>query len=217
MSSQGVWQLQSVILRYSESGHSSRGLRFYLRHLLDTFQRRYPHVEVKTQHEQYELPSAIFSYLDGSKYDISLKDLEARHIDEIMQFHCNSSGGMEYMKHGQSKVWTTNRSIQGVWRPTQESQMVALSWFRTKDSLCKGRKLTPRSLPKYSGKSLNLNCEAVKGIGRWGDETIFPRGFDQQYLKDIFTRPFINHELANIKHGKDIARGAPCNGKDNQS
>ncbi|GFE54763.1 mitochondrial ribosomal protein L22 [Babesia ovis] len=200
MATRGVWQLQSVVLRYSETGHSSRGLRFYMRHLLDTFQRRYPHVEVKTQHEQYELPSALFSYLDGSKYDISLKDLEARHIEEIMQLHCNSAGGMEFLKHGQSRVWTTKRSIQGVWRPTQDSQSVALSWFKSKNSLSTGRKVTPRSLPKYSAKSLVLNCDAVKGNGRWGDETIFPRGFDQQYLKDIFTRPFIDNDLLRKPH-----------------
>ncbi|CDR95337.1 hypothetical protein, conserved [Babesia bigemina] len=194
MTSLGVWQLKSVLLRYSETGHSSRGLRFYMRHLLETFKWRHPHVDVKTQHEQYELPSALFSYLDGSKYDISLKDLEARHIEEIMTLHSNSAGGMEYMKHGQAKVWTTNRSIQGLWKPTHESQAVALAWFKSKDSLCTRRKITTRSLPKYSSKSLNLNCEAVKGNGRWGDETIFPRGFDQQYLKDIFTMPLINPE-----------------------
>ncbi|GIX64281.1 ribosomal protein L43, mitochondrial, putative [Babesia caballi] len=65
-----------------------------------------------------------------------------------------------------------------------------------------------RSLPKYSAKSLNLNCEAVKGNGRWGDETIFPRGFDQQYLKDIFTRPFINHELTRVQRGRDVVDAA---------
>ncbi|EDO06413.1 Mitochondrial ribosomal protein L51 / S25 / CI-B8 domain family protein [Babesia bovis T2Bo] len=206
MSTLGIWQLKSVVLKYSETGHSSRGVRYYLRHLLDTFQRRHPHVEVKTQHEQYELPSVLFSYLDGSKYNISLKDLEARHIEEIIQLHCNSAGGMEFLKHGGSRVWTTNRSIQGLWKPTQESQNVALSWFKSKDALSKGRKLTPRSLPKYSAKSLVLNCDAVKGNGRWGDEKVFPRGFDQQYLKDIFTRPFIDDEIARTRYTRECDR-----------
>ncbi|AFZ79157.1 hypothetical protein BEWA_020030 [Theileria equi strain WA] len=197
MTSLGVWQLQSIILRYSETGHSSRGLRFYLHHLLDTFQLRNPQIDVTVQHEQYELPSAIFKYRDGSKYEISLKDLEARHIEEIMQLHRNSCGSMEYMKHGRSKVWTTNRSIQGLWRPSLDSQTNALSWFKKRDS--GGRKLTHKSLPKYSSKSMNLCCESVKGNGRWGDESIFPKGWDQHYLKQIFCNPFLDEKLNTMR------------------
>ncbi|KAK2194400.1 Thioredoxin-like superfamily [Babesia duncani] len=72
MSSGGIWQLQSVLLRYSETGHSSRGLRYYLRHLLNSFQLRNPQIEITTQHEQYELPCAIFKYVAIPKLNVQL-------------------------------------------------------------------------------------------------------------------------------------------------
>uniref|UniRef100_A0A3B0N6R5 Large ribosomal subunit protein mL43 n=1 Tax=Theileria annulata TaxID=5874 RepID=A0A3B0N6R5_THEAN len=194
MSTNGIWQLKSIVLRYSETGHSSRGLRYYLRNLLHVFQIKNPQIDISVNHEQYELPLATFR--DGSKYEISLKDLEARHIDEILQFHRNSSGRMEYMKHGQSGVWTTNRSIQGLWKPTFSSQMNALSWFKRLSASKSPYRL--KTLPKYSSKSLNLCCEAVKDNGRWGDESIFPKGWDQNYLKQIFCHPFLNDSLNNL-------------------
>lgn len=44
MCERGVWQLKEVLLRYSETGYSSNGVRFYLKHLLPSWEQRNPQV-----------------------------------------------------------------------------------------------------------------------------------------------------------------------------
>lgn len=46
MCERGIWQLQQVLLRYSETGYSSSGVRFYLKHLLPSWEQRNPQVGV---------------------------------------------------------------------------------------------------------------------------------------------------------------------------
>ena len=55
----GTWHLRRVIIRYSETGGSSLGTRFYLRHLLPTWKERNPQVVVVTEHSKLDHPELL--------------------------------------------------------------------------------------------------------------------------------------------------------------
>lgn len=60
MATLGVWQLKKIRLRYSETGYSSTGIRYYMRHLLRDFTLQNPQIEITRVHEQFENPQATF-------------------------------------------------------------------------------------------------------------------------------------------------------------
>ncbi|KAF8820534.1 putative ribosomal protein l22/l43 [Cardiosporidium cionae] len=182
MCSRGVWQLRHVNIQYSETGHSSRGIRFYFRQLLPKWRERNSEIKVTTSHQQFEEPVASFQYIK-EKHDISLKDLNPRQIEEVLNLARNSESSNQYLRHGGPKVWTEKRSIQGLWQPSLQGQVKALGWFH--------RKRPPLRLPKYSAESLELSIQAIRGEGRWGSEREFPKGWDQMHLKDILGNPLI--------------------------
>lgn len=70
-----------------------------------------------------------------------------------------------------------------MWCPSIYSELNAISYLKKK-------KKNNIKLPKYTRESLNLNHDVIKGNGRWGNENLFPKGFDQKYLKNIFCFPF---------------------------
>eukprot|EP00386_Alphamonas_edax_P008106 GDKI01026703.1.p1 GENE.GDKI01026703.1~~GDKI01026703.1.p1 ORF type:complete len:202 (+),score=34.28 GDKI01026703.1:25-630(+) len=182
MCSRGVWQLKALQIRYSETGHSSRGVRFYFRHLLNKWKEKNPQVAVTTLHSQYEEPEMTCSFANDTTYTVALKMLKPRQIEVLMDLYRNSESGNEYLKHGGPKVWTDRRSIQGLWQPSLEGQVKALKWFH--------RKPLPPRMPKYSSTSTKLSLQAVRGEGRWGSEREYPKGWDQMHLKEIFEHPF---------------------------
>eukprot|EP00922_Rhytidocystis_sp_ex-Travisia-forbesii_P020631 GHVS01030323.1.p1 GENE.GHVS01030323.1~~GHVS01030323.1.p1 ORF type:complete len:249 (-),score=49.66 GHVS01030323.1:524-1270(-) len=182
MCSRGIWQLQQVTINYSETGHSSRGLRFFFRHLLDDWKKRNPQVTLRTTHNQYVEPFALFRFADGSSHREEFKQLTARQVEDVLALYRNSHSANLYLKHGGPKVYTTNRSIQGMWQPCMEGQLKALKWFY--------RKKPPMQLPKYSHGSLRLSFQVIAGDGRWGSEKEFPKGWDQFVLKRTFKKPF---------------------------
>eukprot|EP00921_Rhytidocystis_pertsovi_P009604 GHVQ01015505.1.p1 GENE.GHVQ01015505.1~~GHVQ01015505.1.p1 ORF type:complete len:199 (+),score=19.71 GHVQ01015505.1:337-933(+) len=184
MCSRGVWQLQNVTISYSETGHSSRGIRFYFRHLLNKWVQQNPQVQVKSKHNLYQEPFAWFNFADGSSHRECLKQLTPRQIEEVLNLYRNSHSSNLYLKHGGPKVWTEQRSIQGLWQPCREGQLKALKWFY--------RKRPPMKLPKYSNQSLKLSFQAITGDGRWGSEREFPKGWDQMHLRSTFQYPFEN-------------------------
>ncbi|GAW80523.1 ribosomal protein L43, mitochondrial [Plasmodium gonderi] len=183
MCSNGVYQLKKILLKYSETGHSSRNVRFFLRFILPDYKEENKHLNFEIQHEQYEEPLAIFEYINNSRYEISLKDIKSKHIVDIINLYKDSAGNSNFLKHGGPKVYSHRRSIQGLWCPSIYSELNAISYLKKK-------KKNNIKLPKYTRESLNLNHDVIKGNGRWGNEKLFPKGFDQRYLKNIFCFPF---------------------------
>ncbi|CDI86321.1 hypothetical protein, conserved [Eimeria praecox] len=114
MCERGVWQLQQVLLRYSETGYSSSGVRFYLKHLLPSWEQRNPQVEVVLQQDKYEQPQATFVFKSGARSEIPLENLQPRQVEELLQLHRDSSGPNNFLRHGGPKVWTERRSIQAI-------------------------------------------------------------------------------------------------------
>ncbi|EPR59955.1 putative mitochondrial ribosomal protein l22/l43 [Toxoplasma gondii TgCatPRC2] len=199
MASRGgtLWHLKEVVIQYSASGNSSQGLRFFFRHLLHRWKQRNPQVQVHTVENKYEAPKATFKYLGertDSRCETPLKDLSPGQIEQILDLHRNSKGDNRFLKHGGPRTWTERRSIQGLWRPSLPSQLIALKWFR--------RKRPPMRLPKYSPLSLSLSIQAIRGHGRWGSEREFPRGWDQLHLKDILGSPLRSEEPAEKEGGE---------------
>lgn len=187
MCSNGVFHLQKILIRYSETGHSSRNVRFFLRYILPDYKEENKHLNFEIRHEQYEEPLATFEYINNSKYEVSLKDVKSKHIVDIINLYKDSSGNSSYLKHGGPKVYSDRRSIQGLWRPSIYSELNAIAYLKKK-------KKNNIKLPKYTKESLNLNYDAIKGNSRWGNERLFPKGFDQRYLKNIFCFPFVDSE-----------------------
>ncbi|GAB66037.1 hypothetical protein PCYB_081980 [Plasmodium cynomolgi strain B] len=182
MCSNGVYQLKKILLKYSETGHSSRNVRFFLRFILPDYRDENKHLNFEIQHEQYEEPMAIFEYINNSRYEISLKDIKSKHIVDVINLYKDSAGNSDYLKHGGPRVYSNKRSIQGLWCPSIYSELNAIAYLKKKKKNIK--------LPKYTRESLNLNHDVIKGNGRWGNENLFPKGFDQRYLKNIFCYPF---------------------------
>uniref|UniRef100_A0A0G4F1Z5 Large ribosomal subunit protein mL43 n=1 Tax=Chromera velia CCMP2878 TaxID=1169474 RepID=A0A0G4F1Z5_9ALVE len=204
MCTRGVWNLQNVIIRYSETGHCSRGVRFYFRHCLQAWKDRNPQVNVKTVHSQFEGPRLTCEFLwrEGitTSTSVPLKCLRPRQIEELLDLYRNSESGNDHLVHGGPKVWTEKRSIQGLWQPSLEGQIKALSYWRKKP---KGGRL-----PKYTNQSLKLSKQAIRGQGRWGSETDFPKGWDQISLRNVFKRPFeMPPGSASVGHVGRIAPG----------
>ncbi|CAD2109353.1 hypothetical protein YYG_02494 [Plasmodium vinckei petteri] len=183
MCSNGVYQLKKILLRYSETGHSSRNVRFFLRFILPDYKEENKHLNFEIHHEQYEEPLATFEYINNSRYEISLKDIKSKHIVDIINLYKDSAGNTDFLKHGGPKVYSNRRTIQGLWCPSIYSELNAISYLKKK-------KKNNIKLPKYTRESLNLNHDVIKGNGRWGNENLFPKGFDQKYLKNIFCFPF---------------------------
>lgn len=190
MCSNGVYQLQKILIRYSETGHSSRNVRFFLRYILPDYKEENKSLNFEIRHEQYEEPLATFEYINNSKYEVSLKDVKSKHIVDIINLYKDSSGNNRYLKHGGPKVYSDRRSIQGLWCPSIYSELNAIAYLKKK-------KKNNIKLPKYTKESLNLNYSAIKGNSRWGNERLFPKGFDQRYLKNIFCFPFVDSARKN--------------------
>ncbi|KAL8427385.1 hypothetical protein Efla_006416 [Eimeria flavescens] len=188
MCERGVWQLQQVLLRYSETGYSSSGVRFYLKHLLPSFMERNPQIQVVLQHDKYEQPRVTFVYASGARTESSLANLQPRQLEELLQLHRDSCGPNQFLKHGGPKVWTERRSIQ-----VGGGASLRLLHASRK------RSRPPLRLPKYSAEGLRLSIEAIRGNGRWGSEREFPKGWDQLALRFAHQNPLMQQPVKPLE------------------
>jgi large subunit ribosomal protein L43 len=176
----GKWSLQKLRIRYSETGGSSLGMRFYMRYLLKDFKERNPWVDVETEHSLYQHPKVTAVYANGEQAECHLRNLTPKQIEDVFTLYRNSHGHNLHLRHGGPRCWTETRSIQGLWQPSLEIALKQVSWLhidRSKvDSL------------RYSGASLRLAREAERGLGRWGNETLSPKGFDRTVLRRILRK-----------------------------
>ncbi|CAJ1354229.1 unnamed protein product [Effrenium voratum] len=183
----GEWQLRRLIIRYSETAGSSLGVRFYLHHLLPLWKERNPQVVVVTEHSQLDHPELKAEWASGERFEISLRRLRPRQIEELMNLQRNSESPNLYLRHGGPRVWTERRSLQGLWNPSPELMFKALKFAR--EASWTGRKHEDL---KYSSQTVKL-CQqhVLEKRGRWGDQAASPRGFDRHILEDVLNQPFL--------------------------
>jgi len=180
--STGEWQLKTLTIRYSETGGSSLGFRFYKTNLLAHWKSRNPQVNVLLEHSIYEHPSVTATFKSGETATCNMRNLAARQIEDLLNLYRNSSGPNLYLRHGGPRCWTERRSIQGVWEPSLECALKQIRWFHKSN--------VPMSL-QYSATSLTLARQHLKGKGRWGDQLKSPKGFDKHLLSPVFANPLV--------------------------
>jgi large subunit ribosomal protein L43 len=179
------WQLKKVVLRYSETGGSSLGVRFYRKFLLQEWKEKNPFCEVKVEHSIYQHPKITAFYKNGEIAQCFLNNLTPKQIEEIFNLYRNSHGNNLYLRHGGPRVWTEKRSIQGLWQPSVELALQQISYLKESPERIKTSPL------KYAGATLRLARQHAKGMGKWGSEKEFMRGFDYSWLKGLLRSPFL--------------------------
>jgi large subunit ribosomal protein L43 len=194
----GEWALRRLSLRYSETGGSSLGTRFYFRHLLDSWKSKNPQVDVIVEHSQFEHPRVLAEWSSGERHDTSMANLQPKQIENLLNFYRNSQGANLYLRHGGPRCWTEKRSIQGLWQPSLESCLKGLKWFHQGTPIAgavNGLRQNRRIL-RYSPTSTKLASEQYNGrtSGRWGATEIHGTrvdvGFNKDGLSEIFNSPF---------------------------
>ena len=194
----GEWALRKLVIRYSETGGSSLGVRFYFRHLLESWKTKNPQVQVETVHSQFEHPQVSAEWISGETHETNMANLKPKQIEYLLNFYRNSQGANMYLRHGGPRCWTERRSIQGVWQPTLESSLKGLGWFHQGvpfGGVVGGRQ--NRRILRYSPASLKLAHDHYNGItsGRWGSlkmhGTEVNVGFSKDKLSAIFSKPFV--------------------------
>ncbi len=187
----GEWALKRIVLRYSETGGSSLGVRFYFRHLLERWKERNSQVEVVTAHSQFEHPCVEAEWLSGEKHETNMANLKPKQIENLLNFYKNSQGPNLYLRHGGPRCWTQRRTIQGLWQPSVEGSLKSLKWFYTD----REKSNFNRTL-KYSPNALKLASDHYNGLttGRWGSPQLHGSpvdvGFNKSKLEEIFSNPF---------------------------
>ena len=185
----GEWVLKRLTVRYSETGGSSLGVRFYFRKLMDTWKLANPQVELVTEHSQFEHPRAIAEWHSGETHETSMANLKPKQIENLLNFYRNSQGANMYLRHGGPRCWTERRSVQGLWQPSLESSLKSLKWFHHPPSFAKPL--------RYSSESVQRAAEHYNGTtaGRWGPNELHGSpvdvGFGQEKMNRIFSQPFI--------------------------
>ncbi|CAE8710862.1 unnamed protein product, partial [Polarella glacialis] len=175
---------------YSETGGSSLGIRFYLQHLLSIWKDRNPQVVVVTEHCRLDHPQLCCEWATGEKFEISLRNLKPRQIEDLLNLQRNSESPNLYLRHGGPRVWTERRSIQGLWQPSAEGMFRALKFAR--ETSWSGKK---HQELKYSNQTLKLcRQHLLERKGRWGDQSQAPKGFDRYTLEDVLNRPLLDVE-----------------------
>ena len=194
----GEWALKRLLLRYSETGGSSLGARFYFRHLLDSWKSKNPQVEIMMEHSQFEHPRVQAEWQTGEKHETNMANLRPKQIENLLNYYRNSQGANLYLRHGGPRCWSERRSIQGLWQPSLESCLKSLKWFHQGTPLggfTNGQRQNRRVL-RYSPTSTRLAHEHYNGqtTGKWGPNvmhgTRMSVGFNKDELSRIFRNPF---------------------------
>jgi large subunit ribosomal protein L43 len=193
----GDWSLKRILIRYSETGGSSLGIRFYFKNLVDSWKNKNPQVEVVTVHSQFENPQVTAVWKSGETHETNVANLKPKQIENLLNFYRNSHGANLHLRHGGPRCWTERRSIQGTWQPSLESSLRSLKWFHkgTPVGGLSGSRQGWMRL-QYSPQSIRLAADHYRGStsGRWGSNKMHGAdidvGFNKDRLSNAFRDPF---------------------------
>lgn len=118
MATRGVFQLQKLILTYSEVGGSSKAVRNYIGSgKLAAWAAAHPHVEVHVQVKNGRHPNLEGKYkTHAASHQICVRNLDsAREVQQVCDMLHNRSG--RKITKITTPVLTDTPTIQGVWTP----------------------------------------------------------------------------------------------------
>lgn len=150
---------KAMDLVYSETAGSSRGVRFYLRYLCR------PNEALKVTQSRFESPRVTAYWDNGEHLATNLHGMNPHQVAAVIDLHMNSQGSNIFLRHGGPRVWSTNPSIQGLWKPTLESSINALRPFHqpvTETQAGNGPSRGSRDTLRFSGDLLKLSKAFVR-------------------------------------------------------
>jgi hypothetical protein len=128
----GIWQLKKLVLHYSTSDHSSKGMRDFILGItssqvgssgglqsplsLAAFALANPQLAIDAKAHANRAPRVVGEYADGSTRVVDVKNKTAAEIAIVVQRARDSASGIgrKYTK----PVITQSPSVQGVWDPS---------------------------------------------------------------------------------------------------
>jgi large subunit ribosomal protein L43 len=115
MCTKGIWQLQTLVVRYCPIGGSSAGTREFLRKGFLDFATQNPQIQCKAILGKSKHPVVEGRYVWGVNKVCDLRNKNPKQILDLIQLLRNTSGH----KVAQFKVpiVTQKPSIQGQWQP----------------------------------------------------------------------------------------------------
>lgn len=117
MCSRGVFQLRNVKLQFCDWGGSSKGVRELLStKTLDEFLEKNPSIKFEAYIRTGSHPAFFTEYINGWSCSIPLKSSSAEEVMKMLNM-ARTRFGQRSISHSGAKVISSNKSIQGVWRP----------------------------------------------------------------------------------------------------